>query len=248
MNDSINRSSGSHSGTPNTNKFILRYSGRCITFNLVQVTRVKKDGMTISGRWDNEDEDNFLIVRLIESNGSPWLVAHHGIYEVVKGPSFVPVTKCSTNYNTVCIFLRDHANRGDTNCIQREFQFKFDSLNEADFFLFAHNSFVETKQRGNKVESTVRTGVGANSASTSSSSMTTQEKRRNSAFHRKRYTDLSSSEEEEKEDRKGSLAPSILRGSREKRRRMDHDGRGGGRKENKKAQTKLKNDCNQNGK
>ena len=59
---------------------------------------------------------------------------------------------------------------------------------------------------------------------------------------------MSSSEEEEKEDRKGSLAPSILRGSRKKRRRMDHDGRGGGRKENKKAQTKLKNDCNQNGK
>ena len=29
---------------------------------------------------------------------------------------------------------------------------------------------------------------------------------------------------------------------------MDHDGRGRGRKENKKAQTKLKNDCNQNGK
>ena len=107
------------SNQSNNTKFILRYPGNCVTFNMMQVSRVKKDGKSISEQWENEDDDNFLIIRLMENKSLPLLVAHHGIYEIVKAPLFVPVVKACNDPTTVTVFLRDHANRGISHCIRR---------------------------------------------------------------------------------------------------------------------------------
>ena len=163
----------------NKKEFILRYPGSCITFNLMQASRVKKNRTTISEEWVSDENDKFLIIRLIETNGRPWLVVHHGIYEVAKAPLFVPAEISRDDSSSVCVFLRDHANRGESNCIRREFKFKFNSLAEARSFVFSHNSFISS----NKGESTV-------------DHVTNRRLKRPRA---KRYRDDSSSSEDEKE-------------------------------------------------
>ena len=217
-------------------RFILRYPGSCITFNLVQAKRLKKDGKTISEKWENEDHDNFLIVRLIESNGSPWLVVHHGIYEVIKGPLFVPAQNCSENDTNISILLRDHANRGGSNCIRREFCFQFNSFTEANSFLFSHNSFVANKQKQQEKDC-------ARVAMSSSTKPATT--RKQSRIYQKRYAYLSSSSEgeEDLEERKVSSNLPNRNELRRRKRCMDYEGRGPiGRRERKKMKALLENE------
>lgn len=211
----IPNSNSSSSATEKT-RFIIRYPGSCVTFNLMQACRVKKDGMSISENWCNEDDDNILIVRLIQSNGSPWLLVHHGIYEVVKAPLFVPATKNREKCTSVCIFLRDYANnRGESNCIQREFRFKFYSVAEANSFLFTHNSFIKSKQEENKKKNKTasKNGVTNEANTNTSNNATVGAVRQNKRPILKRYRDLSSSSEEEETDERN-----------EKRRKHSHIG------------------------
>ena len=231
MDNNRSNSSGSEDLIAKPTRFILRYPGSCITFNLLQARRMKKDGKTISEKWDNEDDDNFLILRLIESNGSPWLVVHHGIYEVIKSPLFVPVQKCSDNCKSISILLRDHANRGSLKCIRREFCFKFNSLTEADSFLFSHNSFVTNKQKQQEKDCKTR------SVEMTSGSERSSRRRKESRVYQKRYRDQTSSSssegEEDMEERKISSLPSEIQ--TRKKRRLDHEGRAIGRRATKKV-------------
>jgi hypothetical protein len=141
-------------------KFITREPGQCIVFNLVKAQRVKKrqdvkrmkgeeggDGgeeeEVISASWMNEDDDNYLIIRLQFSQGRPWLVAHHGVFEIIKAPLFVPIVDSNnhntTNRHTLTLFLRDSANRRKGSYIQRKFYLQFASFAEAQSFKTAHN-------------------------------------------------------------------------------------------------------------
>ena len=129
---------------------------------MVECTQVKKSSTAhrhgtaeeISERWIDNDEEvnNFLIVRLRFDGGSPWLGVHHGIYEVVKAPLFLAATARRSEEtkqsidNTVQVILRDFANRGN-NCIKRKFYFKFPSSADALSFIDAHNNYLEEHHR-----------------------------------------------------------------------------------------------------
>ena len=108
------------------------------------------------------------------------------------------------------MLLRDHANRGSLNCIRREFKFEFNSLTEADSFLFAHNSFI--------MLSTKKEPTSKKENSINSILSTRRNNRRLSSFHKKKYENSSSEEEEmENHDGKGGSIVRIHTCSRKKR-------------------------------
>lgn len=122
---------------------IRRYNGEVIVFNLVASSRVKrgeekdnnKGNEVMSETWINDDESTFLIARLINSDGYPWLLGHHGLRQIFNSPLVVPA---KIKGDTAILFLRDFANRGG-NCIRRKFYLKFASHAEASSFECAHN-------------------------------------------------------------------------------------------------------------
>lgn len=154
---------------------LVRRIPNSIMYNLVEACRVaKKQGgedfldeacrrrygeteEVMSEIWSEEDEDeeegnaSFLIVRLIDNGTSyPWLVAHRGSCEIIRAPLFVPVVTSNEGEATVlCVFLRDHAYRGD-NGIKRKFYLKFATSVEADSFKFTHNRMIEVYQSRGK--------------------------------------------------------------------------------------------------
>lgn len=164
----------------NTNKFVLRYPGQAMMFNLVRADRLKKNGGDVSESWTNEDDDNYLIIRLINSQGSPWMVAHHGVYEVFKGTLLL---NADGDAETLTVALKDHANRG-LNCIRRKFILNFSSAVEAQTFKFAHNKMIEEYLRS----------IESKAAST----------RRSRRARGTRYDASSSSSEEEVEEKPSS--------------------------------------------
>lgn len=153
------------SSSPTT--LIRRYEGSCVTFNLVQASRVKKNGLgketgeeELSEEWvdTNNDDGRYLIVRLIFEKGThPWLVCHHGIYEAFKGPLLIPVVKVEEKKELVTMHLRDFANRGGSQCIRRKFYLKFGSLSEAEGFTFLHNFMLSEfdKEKREKIEEAI---------------------------------------------------------------------------------------------
>ena len=133
--------------------FIQRYKESTIVYNLLHASRIKKgeeavdclnkkkeEDKVVSEYWEEENDDNnYLIICLISNEGSfPWLVAHHGIHEIIKAPLFVPIIKDEHKKNTLSLFLRDFANRGST-CIKRKFYLTFHSSVKAESFMFTHN-------------------------------------------------------------------------------------------------------------
>lgn len=139
-------------------------------FNLVEACRVtKKQGQEedfdeackrcygvkeemMSEIWTEEEDGegrntSLLIVRLMYDGAThPWLVAHQGIHEIIRATLFVPAVASKEGEGTVlCVFLRDHARRGD-NAIKRKFYLKFSTSVEADSFKYAHNRMIEAHQ------------------------------------------------------------------------------------------------------
>jgi hypothetical protein len=123
--------------------------------NLVRAQRVKKnqegrekgEDEIISKEWANEDDDNFLIVRLLQGGGNqdestdmshPWILVHHGIHEEIRSPLVIFIEEADQKGASVSVTLRDHANR-DENCIKRKFIFEFHSPTDAMIFKYAHN-------------------------------------------------------------------------------------------------------------
>ena len=163
-------------------KLIIRVPGSCITFNLIEVSRVKKKGQVVcvkreegdncianrkkgeevvSERWRNDDDDNYLIIRLRYSNGYPWLVIHHGVFEAVKAPLYVPIVKTLTKEKVVTMFLRDSANRGESRYIQQKFYLQFATIAEAEAFKTAHNVMLEEFRKEKKEHvPTCKVGLG----------------------------------------------------------------------------------------
>ena len=174
--------------TTNNPAYICRYSGRCIMFNMIEACRVAKlqggergedkgDGSLIrnygsggekkenmSEVWENEeDEGNFLIVRLIadkdDGGTQHWVVAHQGMHQIFCAPLFVPIVETNTKEKALAIFLRDHANRSNENGIKRKFWLKFDSIVELFSFQSTHNAilkggdFLIAEQKSDKEES-----------------------------------------------------------------------------------------------
>ena len=118
----------------------------------------------LSEVWDNEDDDKYLIIRLIHSKGYPWLVCHHGIQQVFKGPLFVPIIEAVAE-GVVTLFLRDFANRGE-NCIKRKFYLTFGSVAEAESFKITHNILLsqyrqercqQTNEKNSEEDATTKT-------------------------------------------------------------------------------------------
>ena len=147
---------------------IFRYPGECITFNMVKSSRVKgftykdtcagaeqqkiiqnttktakgskRNKEVISISWEDEgDGDHFLIIRLIQDKGHPWVIAHHGIHVIFKGPLFVPIVDSGTE--TLAVFLQDSAYRGG-EFINRKFYLTFASIAGAKAFQMAHNEMI----------------------------------------------------------------------------------------------------------
>ena len=135
------------------------YSGSCIMFNMKSCSRVKKrsNSQGLSELWENDDDESRLILRLIDSTGYPWIVGHYGTQEILWSPLVVPtlnVDGCS-----VSIFLRDFSNRGQANCIKRQFNIEFASAVEAASFQFAHDKFFyeyKKKKKNEKKEKEVK--------------------------------------------------------------------------------------------
>lgn len=150
-----------------SNKFVLRYPGQAMMFNMVRAGRLKKNGGAneMSETWANEDHDNYLIVRLIKSNGLPWMVAHHGIHEVFKG---MLLLNANGDADTLTVGLRDHANRG-ASCIRRKFVLVFASVVEAQTFKFGHNEMIKEYLSSTKINASRRRRGGKRYASSSSS-------------------------------------------------------------------------------
>ncbi len=152
--------------------YIIRYPGRCVTFNLDEVWRVTKKqendddpevkyecpyggveqegggkkAMKASEVWNNNDGDdgNFIIVRLIgEQSSHPWVVAHQGMHEIFRASLFVPIFEVNKTDFVLTLFVRDHANRGTTRSIRRKFYLKFNSMSELEVFQLYHNSILE---------------------------------------------------------------------------------------------------------
>lgn len=191
----------------------------------MKAKRVKKDGGRIGEKWESDD-DKYLILRLVETNGSPWLVAHHGIYEIVKAPLFVPAVSSSKNCTSVCIHLRDYANRGDSSCIRREFEFEFLSITEASSFVFAHNAFISAKNSKNE-SIMARSNVASSSAHgkellPSQGSTTKGKKRSSSSLRKQQYKCLTSSSDEEGEN---TFLSSSMPHARGRKRSIIHKGR-----------------------
>ncbi len=140
-----------------------RYPGRCIMFNLAKVIRLKKrqEGHAkpiVSESWTNEDDDNFLVVRIMYTNGSPWICSHHGLSETLRGTCIVFIREADIKANVVSIRVRDFANRGE-QCIKRNFVLHFNSSTDARVFKYAYNSVLseynrkegDTNEEGKKV-------------------------------------------------------------------------------------------------
>ena len=119
----------------------LWYSGSCIMFNMKACSRVKKrsNSQELSELWENDDDESRLILRLIDSAGYPWVVGHYGTQEILRSPLVVPTL--NVDGCRVSVFLRDFANRGQENCIKRQFNIEFASAAEAASFQFAHDKF-----------------------------------------------------------------------------------------------------------
>ena len=113
-------------------------------FNLAKVIRLKKrqEGHAepiVSESWTNEDDDNFLVVRIMYTNGSPWICSHHGLSETLRGTCIVYIREADIKANVVSIRVRDFANRGQ-QCIKRNFVLHFNSSTDARVFKYAYNS------------------------------------------------------------------------------------------------------------
>ena len=156
--------------------FVRRYPNRCTMFNMVQASRVKKGeesdayhrgGATVSNKrkekksevWTNEDDGNFLIVRLLYPPSEyPWMIAHHGIHEIFKGPLYVPIICTEEDYSCVSVILRDFANRdketeGRTkHCIVRKFILDFGTKAEASAFKVLHDGMIFEYKESKKEE------------------------------------------------------------------------------------------------
>ena len=143
--------------SPAPPNLVRHYPGRCFTFNVVQVKRIKKAKNTrqdgeeerVSEEWKNDDENRILILRLLQSSSHPWILIHHGIFEILKGPLVLFVNNEDQDGTTVNLTVRDHSNRG-LSCIRRKFYFEFHNKTDAAIFVFAHNQLLLDHSRGKK--------------------------------------------------------------------------------------------------
>ena len=131
---------------------MLRYPDRCTMFNMAKVTRIKKDqkkrreggAEIVSEIWENDDVEKPLTARILQAlgtNSHPWMVVHHGVHEIVKGPLALFIDDEEEIGQEVKLTLRDHAHRGN-ECIKRSFLFKFHHQADAASFVYAHNQSV----------------------------------------------------------------------------------------------------------
>ena len=118
-------------------------------FNCAAVSRIKKnqktrkdgEGEVVSESWHDGFNDRFLTVRLLqtmERNSFPWIVVHHGLYQVLRGPLVLFIDDDDHKGKSVSINMRDSSNRGDA-CIRRKFIFHFHTETDAKIFSYAHN-------------------------------------------------------------------------------------------------------------
>ena len=91
----------------------------------------------MSELWEIEDEDDYLIVRVLYTS-HPWLVIHRGVNEVAKAPLVLFVEDEDIVGSKVSLTLRDSSNRG-CQCIKRKFILEFHSGTDARVFQAAHN-------------------------------------------------------------------------------------------------------------
>ena len=120
---------------------VLLYPGRCTMFNMVRVKRISKkkeaEEDNVSQLWEIEDEDDYLIVRVLFTS-HPWLIVHHGVNEIVKAPLVLFIDDEDLNGAKISLTLRDSANRGHS-CIKRRFIFEFQTGTDARVFKTSHN-------------------------------------------------------------------------------------------------------------
>ena len=231
-----------------SNKFVMRYPGQAMMFNMARAGRLKKSTNTakkesdsiMSETWTNEDADNYLIIRLV-NNDYPWLVVHHGIFEIIKCPLLVPIVSEELS-DTLSILLRDHANRGNAG-IKRTFLLQFNSIVEAQSFKFAHNSMIK------EYRNLLRMKAKKN-----------KKKHSRNAYKKKRYYDSSSSSDEEdettdnsslrKEEKEKAVSspPSILMSGKNTKRRMSNSERGMNEGSRKKKKAKIEDEDDEEGK
>ena len=131
--------------------YLLQYEDRSSIFNLKRVLRIKKNqnGLKegpnkeiVSREWQEHEFDRRLRIRInreLKANSKPWMVAHHGIYEILKAPLILFITK--RHGDTLDVTLRDHSNRGN-ECIRRKFKLQFHTEVDAKIFQFAHNEML----------------------------------------------------------------------------------------------------------
>ena len=152
-------STSSNFKTSSPPQLVLRYPGRCTTFNLLEVRRVKKQQKghekdkeeVMSEVWFNDENDKFLTLRLFFTS-HPWVLATHGMYEILKGPLVLAIQDMSDT--EVTLKMRDHSGRG-LDCIRRKFVLRFHSQTEAKAFAFIHDltlrEHLERKLRNHSV-------------------------------------------------------------------------------------------------
>ena len=121
-------------------------------FNMAKVKRIKKDqkkrreGETeiMSEVWENDDVEKPLTIRILQAldtKSHPWLLVHHGVHEIVKGPLALFIDDEEEIGQEVRLDLRDHAHRGN-ECIMRSFLFEFHHQVDAASFVYASNQSV----------------------------------------------------------------------------------------------------------
>ena len=149
----------SHSFYFHVDVLVFRYPGRCTTFNLLEVRRVKKQQKghekdkeeVMSEVWFNDENDKSLTLRLFFTS-HPWVLATHGMYEILKGPLVLAIQDMSDT--EVTLKMRDHSGRG-LDCIRRKFVLRFHSQTEAKAFAFIHDltlrEHLERKLRNHSV-------------------------------------------------------------------------------------------------
>ena len=66
--------------------------------------------------------------------------------QIFRAPLFVPIKEINEEERVLGIYLRDHANRGDTEGIKRKFYLKFASMVELSSFQYAHNQMIKAHE------------------------------------------------------------------------------------------------------
>ena len=133
---------------------INHHLGSSIMFNLFSASRFRARDNTKRERWGKKD-DLPLLVRL-KIDEYAWIVGHSGHVEIFRSPLFVQAVQNKTEPNVVHLKLRNWTKRkGDA--ITRMYAFCFESVAEAESFVFNHNCFLRHSKEKEKDKSSEET-------------------------------------------------------------------------------------------